>query len=126
MVFDSDTAPGRIVFVAPEQLKDGTPIVMIIEPPRNKDGGMRVSLLVNAYDKDSGLPLRKWVEGTKQGGSLLRYYDKEKSSVLVDRSGLYLARLSQARSFKGKIYQDTDLVKYHNNNGHSLPHGFAN
>lgn len=57
---------------------------------------------------------------------MLWYYDNEKSPALVDRSGLYMTGLSQARSSKGKIYQESDLIKYRNNNPDALPHGFAN
>lgn len=109
--FDSDTIPGRIVFFAPEQLQDGTPIMMVLEPATpKKGGGMTVSLLVNAYDRTS-MPLGNWLNK-----GLLRYYNKEKSSALVDRSGLYMTSLPQAQSSKGRIYTDADLVKYRNSN----------
>lgn len=71
---------------------------------------MTVSLLVNAYDRTS-MPLGNWLNK-----GLLRYYNKEKSSALVDRSGLYMTSLPQAQSSKGRIYTDADLVKYRNSN----------
>lgn len=107
LVFDSDTIPERIVFFAPEQLQDGTPIIMVLEPATPKKGGeMTVSLLVNAYDRTSML-LGNWIDK-----GLLQYYDNEKSLALVDRSGLYMTSLSQARSSKGKICHGANLVKY--------------
>ncbi|PTQ79813.1 hypothetical protein C8R21_12217 [Nitrosospira multiformis] len=53
------------------------------------------------------MSLSRWIDE-----GLPRYYDKEKGLALVDRSGLYMTGLSQARSPKEKIYQESDLVKY--------------
>jgi predicted GNAT family acetyltransferase len=105
MVLDSDTVPGRLVFVAPEQMKDGTPIIIVVEPSGDKSGA-KVNLLVNSYEK-SHMPLKKWIDG-----GLLRYYDKTTSPAILERSGLYLTGLTRARSQSGKIYKDSDLVKY--------------
>jgi hypothetical protein len=125
MVLDSDTVPGRLVFIAPEVLKDGTPIVVIVEPSADKSGA-KVNLLVNSYEK-SHMPLKKWVDD-----GLLRYYDKGKSFALTERSGLYKAGLTgarsglqlpgmtQARSRSGKILRETDLVKYRQDNPFNL------
>ncbi|SET70591.1 hypothetical protein SAMN05216412_11366 [Nitrosospira multiformis] len=81
------------------------------------------------------LPARRFVEGTtekRKGRDWLENSaatntrqpqvkaTKEKSSALVDRSGLYLAGLSRARSSKGRIYTDTDLVKYRKENPFNL------
>ncbi|SET60717.1 hypothetical protein SAMN05216412_11013 [Nitrosospira multiformis] len=83
-------------------------IEMIVGPEKKE---ISAALLVTACDKSSGkMPLGRWIDK-----GLLRYYDKDKSLVLVDRSGLYMAGLSQARSSKGKIYRDAALVKYRNN-----------
>jgi hypothetical protein len=111
LVFDSDTVHGRLVFFAPEML-NGDPIVMIVEPDSAKSTA-NVSMLVNAYDKEDSerMPLRRWINNGD-----LRYYDKAKSPAILRRSGLQLPGLAKARSSKGKIYRDADLVKYRNDN----------
>jgi len=108
LVFNSDTVQGRLVFVAPELL-NGKPIVMIVEP--NADvKGLKVNLLLNAYDRGTTTPIRRW---TDEG--LLRYYNKAKSPAILARSGLQLSSMAQARSSSGRIYRDSDLVKYRAN-----------
>ncbi len=117
MVLDSDTVPGRLVFLAPEQL-NGAPIVMVVEPSADKDG-KQANLLVNVYDKDSGrMPLRRWIDE-----GLLRYYDKRTSPAILARSGLQLSSLAQARGRGWKIFNDADLVKYRKQSSTRLSRG---
>lgn len=114
-VFDSDTAPGRLVFIAPERV-NGAPVRMIIEPDVNMDG-LSINLMVNAYDAHGRNPVRHWVES-----GLTRYIDKAKSRQLLESSGLQLPGVMQSMSqeangSKRKIYTDRDLVKYRSEQG---------
>lgn len=106
-VFDSDTVPGRLLFVAPEKVNEN-PVVMIVEPDAKVEN-LSIHLLVNAYDKTGGrMPVRRWVDD-----GLLRYIDKAKSRQLLAPSGLQLSGVMQkAIGSKRKIYTDSDLVKY--------------
>lgn len=109
-VFDSETVPGSLVFIAPELL-NGVPIVITIVP-NEKQGKLDVHIVSNAYDKDSGkVPVARWVSD-----GYLRYIDKEKSRELIATSRLQLPRvLQQARGQGRKILVDADLVKYRAN-----------
>jgi len=102
--FDSDTEPGRAVFIAKELVRN-SPVAIIIDLANSKADA---HLLINAYDRSqSHTPFNRWVRD-----GLLRYYDKNKSASL-DRSGLSSTGLSQAKRSDGsKIYRDSDLVKY--------------
>lgn len=103
-VFDSDTVPGRLVFIAPE-LVNGTPVRMIVEPNGDE---LDVHLLVNAYDAKGNSPTRRWIDE-----GLLRYLDKAKSRQFLATSGLQLPRVLQSTiGSNQKIYSEGDLVKY--------------
>lgn len=105
-VFDSDTVPGRLVFIAPERV-NGAPLRMIVEPDADVER-LNIHLLLNAYDAQGGNPIRRWVND-----GLLRYIDKAKSRQLLAPSGLQLPGVMQkAIGSKRKIYSDVDLVKY--------------
>jgi hypothetical protein len=105
-IFNSDTVPGRLVFIAPET-KGKAPVLMIVDP--GDKGGAELHLLVNAYDKDSGkMPLQRWAED-----GMLRYVDQKQSPVWSGRSGLRLPRLPDfSRGFSARVYTDRDLVKF--------------
>lgn len=107
LVFDSDTVTGRLVFIAPELL-NGAPIRIIVDPDATANG-LKINLVVNAYDAKGKLPFGRWV---KDG--LLRFYSKAKSLAILARSGLQLSSMAKARSSNGRIYQDSDLVNYKN------------
>lgn len=106
-VFDSDTVPGRLVFIAPETV-NGSPVRMVVEP-NARDGDAVVHLLVNAYDATGRTPFARWVDD-----GLLRYFSKAKSLGLRGTSGLQLPRVTTHlnQGSKSKIYTDADLVKY--------------
>ncbi|MDO4770014.1 MAG: hypothetical protein Q4A11_06580, partial [Brachymonas sp.] len=69
-VFDSDTQPGRLVFIAPELVR-GSPVRMIIDP---RPDGKGVNLLINAYDAERN-PFARWIND-----GLLRYVDTKKTT----------------------------------------------
>lgn len=106
-VFDSETVPGRLVFIAPEKIGND-PVVIVVEP-NTELGGTEVNLLVNAYDKTGGrMPVRRWVEN-----GLQRYIDIKRSPAFGVPSGLQLPRVEhQQRGSKNRIYAETDLVKF--------------
>lgn len=82
-VFESDTVPGRLVFVAPDAVA-GAPVLLIVEPNgSNRDA----HLMVNAYDAQGGnTPFSRWVRDGK-----LLYVDKSKfPALLQDASRLQL------------------------------------
>ncbi len=85
-VFDSDTVPGRLVFVAPE-LVAGAPVLMAVSPDAQNTGTLKVSLLVSAYDTQGGRkPFGRWM---REG--LMRYANtKEFPAVLKQSVGLQL------------------------------------
>jgi hypothetical protein len=109
-VFDSETVPGRLVFIAPDTV-NGDPIVMIIEPDTEL-GNVEINLMVNAYDRSGHTaPVRRW---TEQG--LLRYLDKKRSPAFSGTSGLRLPGVNHLQQgLKGKILTQKDLVKYREN-----------
>lgn len=102
MVFDSETVPGRLVFIAPETL-DGVPIRMVVEPSGD---GTQVHLLVNSYDAEGRSPMARWM---REG--LLRYIDQKATPGLSDRSGLRLPGLSEIRG-RNKILTEKQLAGY--------------
>lgn len=119
-VFNSDTVPGSLVFIAPE-LIDGSP-VRIIVTPNEKLGSNDVHLLINAYDAQGIIPTGKWVS---QGD--LRYIDKGKSRKFLTASGLQLHRVLQETYDSGnRLLLDKDLVKFRADNPLSSVHSFAN
>ena len=69
-VFDSDTQPGRLMFIAPELVR-GSPVRMIIDP---RPDGKGVNLLINAYDAERN-PFARWIND-----GLLRYVDTKKTT----------------------------------------------
>lgn len=111
-VFDSETVPGRLVFVAPELVK-GQPVVIVIEP-NDQDGALDIHMLVNAYDKTgSRLPVARWAED-----GLLRYLNKKESPAFSRASGLRLpSRHDQVRGRSGKVFTESDLSKYRSAQG---------
>lgn len=110
-VFESDTVPGRLVFIAPEALGD-QPIVMILEPNANA-GRLEAHLLVNAYDKTGGrMPVSRWVDD-----GLLRYLDKKKGPALGTITGLRLpGMVHQRQGHNTKVFTERDLVKHRRQN----------
>jgi hypothetical protein len=93
LVFDSDTTPGRLVFIAPE-LVNGAPVRIIVEP--NAAGSINAHLLVNAYDAERN-PFQRW---EREG--LLRYFDQQKAPSI---SGTFQPRLTglPGNKRRGKI-----------------------
>ena len=69
-VFDSETSPGRLVFIGPELVR-GSPVRMIVDP---KPDGKGVNLLINAYDAERN-PFDRW-----ERDGLLRYVDTKKTT----------------------------------------------
>jgi len=69
-VFDSETSPGRLVFIGPELVR-GSPVRMIIDP---RPDGKGVNLLINAYDAERN-PFDRW-----ERDGLLRYVDAKKTT----------------------------------------------
>lgn len=107
-VFDSDTVPGALVFLAPEPAANGAPIVITVKP-NDRLGRMDVHLLTNAYDKDSGrMPVHKWINK-----GLTRFYDARKSLSLGTTTGLQLPRVVHpAKGADKRIYGPKLLRKY--------------
>ena len=87
-VFDSDTQPGRLVFVAPALVR-GAPVRMIVEP---RTGG-GVNLMINAYDADRN-PWSRW---EREG--LLRYFNTKKAPSIT---GTFQPRLAGLPGQKGR------------------------
>ncbi len=105
-VFESDTVPGRLVFIAPE-LVNGAPVLMAVELDASV-GATNVHLLVSAYDKERGrLPVMRWAsEG------LVKYIDQKRFPAILATSGLQLPRvLQEARGNGRTILGYADLVK---------------
>ncbi|HQQ69092.1 MAG TPA: hypothetical protein PLL92_02115, partial [Alicycliphilus sp.] len=88
-VFDSDTQPGRLVFMAPELVR-GQPVRMIVDP---RPDGKGVNLLVNAYDAERN-PFQRW---EREG--LLRYFDQQKAPSIF---GTFQPRLTGLPGDKGR------------------------
>lgn len=100
-VFNSETSPGRLVFIAPETVK-GQLVRMIVEPSSD---GKELNLLVNAYDAGIKTPLMRWAND-----GLMMYADERKTREIG-----YLARLPRLADAHGstkKIYTGADLYKY--------------
>lgn len=100
-VFDSDTSPGRLVFIAPELVR-GSPVRMIIDPRPDGNG---VNLLINAYDAERN-PFQRW---EREG--LLRYFDKQKAPAVTGSFQPRLAGLPGDRG-RGKILTEKHLAGY--------------
>ncbi|MCT6719425.1 PLxRFG domain-containing protein [Acidovorax sp. K2F] len=90
LVFESDTAPGRLVFIAPE-LVNGSPVRIVVEP--NAAGGVNAHLLVNAYDAQSNA-FRRW-----DSDGLLRYVDRNKYAHV---SGTFQPQLTGLPGDRGR------------------------
>jgi len=103
-VFESDTVPGRLVFLAPETV-DGSPILVVLQPAAGRQ--MELHLVVNAYEKERA-PLTRWVHD-----GLLRYQDKKKSLDVGNRyPRLRLPGTSNQNQGPGRVYTERDLKKY--------------
>lgn len=103
-VFDSDTVPGRYLFVAPETY-NGEPIVMAVEPNVSVKN-IEVHLLVSAYERGTRMPVKRWMDD-----GLLRFIDLKRSPEFSDTSGLRLPRVyRQTRGLSGKVLTERDLV----------------
>ncbi len=114
-VFESDTVAGRLVFIAPETVRD-KPVMMIVEPDADM-GRTEVHLLVNAYDRGTKIPLRRWLDD-----GLLRYLDTKKSPAFGTTTGLQLPGVvHQPRGSNQKIYTNRDLVKLRKNEDSARP-----
>jgi len=90
LVFESDTSPGRLVFIAPE-LVNGSPVRIVVEP--NAAGGVNAHLLVNAYDAQSNA-FRRW-----ESDGLLRYVDRNKYAHV---SGTFQPQLTGLPGDRGR------------------------
>ncbi|PTT42339.1 hypothetical protein DBR23_03685, partial [Acidovorax sp. HMWF018] len=90
LVFDSDTAPGRLVFIAPE-LVNGSPVRIVVEP--NAAGGVNAHLLLNAYDAQNNA-FRRW-----ESDGLLRYVDRNKYAHV---SGTFQPQLTGLPGDRGR------------------------
>lgn len=110
MVFDSETVPGRLVFIAPETL-DGVPIRMVVEPSGD---GAAVHLLVNSYDAEGRSPMARWM---REG--LLRYIDQKTTPGLSERSKLRLPGLTEIRG-RTRILTEKQLAGYRRANPESV------
>ncbi len=88
-VFDSDTQPGRLVFIAPELVR-GSSVRMIVDP---RPDGQGVNLLINAYDAERN-PFQRW---EREG--LLRYFDQQKAPTIT---GSFQPRLTGLPGDKGR------------------------
>ena len=133
-VFDSDTVPDRLLFIAPETV-DGRPIFIIVEPNAEM-GQTNTHLLVNAYDKTGRPPpVGRWIDE-----GLLRYLDQKQSPDFRETSGLQLPGVTLKRQGRGpasgttaglqlpgvvhqmrdsqgrKVLSERDLVKYRRQN----------
>lgn len=96
LVFESDTAPGRLVFIAPE-LVNGSPVRIVVEP--NAAGGVNAHLLVNAYDAQNNA-FRRW-----ESDGLLRYVDRNKYAHV---SGTFQPQLTGLPGDRGRSRILTD------------------
>ena len=109
-IFDSETAPGSLVLIAPESYK-GQPIRMIFNP-NTKENNIEVHLLANAYNAQIQAPTARCLRD-----GLLRYIDKAKSRQFLQASGLQLpSTLKESRNINKRILVDSDLVKYRESN----------
>lgn len=101
-VFESDTVPGRLVFIAPEMV-NGAPVRLIVEPNASV-AELQVHLLVNAYDAAGRTPWLRWA-----GNGLTRYIDKKKFPAILTPSGLQLSRVEQEARGTAKILTEKNL-----------------
>ena len=101
-VFDSETTPGRLVFIAPERVR-GAPVRMVIDP-REQDKG--VNLLINAYDAERN-PFARW---EREG--LLRYFDRQQAQKAAPATGSFQPRLTglPGERGRGKILTEKHLA----------------
>ena len=101
-VFDSETTPGRLVFIAPERVR-GAPVRMVIDP-RGQDKG--VNLLINAYDAERN-PFARW---EREG--LLRYFDRQQAQKAAPATGSFQPRLTglPGERGRGKILTEKHLA----------------
>jgi len=106
LVFESETQPGRLVFIAPDPV--GESLVRIIAAPRPNGG---TTLIVSVYEDGRKSPLKRWVED-----GLLRYIDQRKTLDLSGRSGLRLPGLQEVKGYRDKVLTRKDLVKYREDN----------
>jgi len=85
-VFNSDTVPGRLVFIAAEAV-GGAPVMIVVEPKSERGGGATMHLMVNAYNALGGkTPFARWVRD-----GMLRYVHKAAfPALLANTSGLQL------------------------------------
>lgn len=106
--FNSETVPGRLVFVAPD-LVNGSLALLVVEPDATVDRGLTAHLLVNAYDKDGGAPpIGRWARD-----GLTRYVDKKKFPAILDASGLQLPGTAfQNKPGTSKILSEKHLAGY--------------
>lgn len=101
MVFDSETQPGRLVFIAPEMV-NGSPVRMIVDP---RPDGHGVNLLVNAYDADRN-PFQRW-----ERDGLMRYFDQQKAPSVTGSFQPRLTGLPGDRE-RNKILTEKHLGGY--------------
>ena len=98
-VFDSDTSPGRLVFIAPELVR-GAPVRMIVDPRSDGNG---VNLLINAYDAERN-PFQRW-----ERDGLLRYFDRQKATPVTGSFQPRLTGLPGDRG-RGRILTEKNLA----------------
>lgn len=101
-VFDSETTPGRLVFIAPEHVR-GAPVRMVIDP---REQGKGVNLLINAYDAERN-PFARW---EREG--LLRYFDRQQAQKAAPATGSFQPRLTglPGERGRGKILTEKHLA----------------
>ena len=103
-VFDSETTPGRLVFIAPERVR-GAPVRMVIDP---REQGKGVNLLINAYDAERN-PFARW---EREG--LLRYFDRQQAQKATPATGSFQPRLTglPGERGRGKILTEKHLAAW--------------
>lgn len=105
-VFDSETSPGRLVFIAPE-IVNGAPVRLILDPSSNHKS-FDAHILINAYDAQGHNPTMRWFNN-----GLLRFIDNKKSQSFAETSGLRLPNKSQQmNSSDNSLLTEKNLVKY--------------
>ncbi len=95
-VFDSDTVPGALVFIAPEMVANA-PVRITVEPESNVNN-VNVHLLTNSYDAHGKAPWMRWAHS-----GLGRYVDRKKFPSILAPSGLQLPRVEQVMMGTRKI-----------------------
>ena len=92
-VFESDTETNRLVFIAPELVRN-KPVRIILIP----DGGqLKAHVLLNAYDAHVSMPWKRWVSD-----GLMKYVDMKKAQSVLDGSNLNVALPSNRQNLSSQ------------------------